>query len=244
MATDDQQNDGDGGGQHQADRSPQGGPETRCGDERNWRQASGLAKEKGLQDVPDGKFGHHNNTDRHQGQRPAVTHRHGDDDGEDRCQKRADVRHEAQHDGQDAPENRARNADHEHRRADEQAGEPVNHHLHGEQAAQPAAGLVQRGRGAVDIAGAGEPDQPVSQILAVEEDKGHHQNDDAKLGQGMNQNAQHRQDRRKRPGGRFLNLDRNGLCHYRAGSKRRLLGLEFDADFLKHIGGAFQRSTP
>ena len=67
----------------------------------------------------------------------------------------------------DAPEHRARDADHRQRGRDDEAESGVQQHLGQEIAAEPARRIVHGQRGALDVAEAEQPDETIAQIFSL-----------------------------------------------------------------------------
>ena len=105
------------------------------------------------------------------------------------------------------------------------------------------ARLVDRGGGAVNVAGPCQPDQPVPQVLPVDQDEGQHQHHDAELRQRVNQKAQDSSDRIEWP--HLLNHFHGHWCWCCLGRcrSRARRPLQFLAQVLENAGRALQRSA-
>ena len=108
--------------------------------------------------------------------RPSRGDRERQGDREQRRDHRPDVGDEAQDGRQQAPQDRIRHADEIQPDPDGDAVEQVDHQLHQQVAADPLRGVVHRLGGPGDVAGADQADDPIAQILALEqhEDHEHH----------------------------------------------------------------------
>ena len=98
---------------------------------------------------------------------------------EERRDDRTDIGDEAQQPAEHAPKDRVRNADQPEPDADRDGVGRVHDQLHQEISADAARGVVERLRGARQIARAGETDQAVAQILALQQHEDHEDDDDA-----------------------------------------------------------------
>ena len=111
MAAEHGEADRHGHGEKQAERAPQPGPEYGRDDDGDRRHAGAVAEHQRLDHLAHGQLAHHEQRQHQEEGRPAGIDGGGDEQGQRRGDKDADIGHEAHQPGEDAPGDRARHAD-------------------------------------------------------------------------------------------------------------------------------------
>jgi len=237
--------------EHKPDGSPQRRPEGRRDDDSHGRKASGAAVQQRFDDLPDQRFDDEKQR-RCPGQHPpARIDRHGQRKRKRCSYDRADVGHKAQHGRENAPQRRAGNPDQPQAAANQHAEARVEHELIEEKPAQARRGVVERRGRALQIVGARQPDQTVPEILALNQDEDHEDDDDPRRCQRRYERSDQRAQALQRAGIGLQHLHRDrpdaGL-RSRAGGQRisrcdRLGLVQLLAEILEHLGGTLERGT-
>ena len=111
MLAQDDETDGQGRGQEEADGTPEPGPEGNGDEQRRLREAQRLPVEKRLDHHIGEGLDHEEETDGEQGSRPAGEYRKAHGHGGQRAHQGSDVGHEAKGKGQETPQHDVGNAD-------------------------------------------------------------------------------------------------------------------------------------
>ncbi len=158
--------------QHQTHTAPEEGPD--CGGEHDGerREAGAPAVEQGLDHMADQRLDDQEEGGGPDEHCPGRIDREGDEQRRRDAHDGADVGHVAQHAGENAPQERARQADEHQPDADHSAESGVHRKLREEQPPEPLAGVVERGGGALQVLGADEADDAVAEVLALREREG------------------------------------------------------------------------
>jgi len=183
---DDQQTHRQGCRQHQAERAPQRRPERRGDDQRDRRQPGAGAVEPGFHEVVADQFQHHDQGQRPTDHRPAGVDRECQQQREHRTHQRPDIRDETQHRRQQAPQQRARDADQPQPGGHRHRVQEVDDQLHRQIAADALASVVER-VGGTEHAVAQQSDQAIAQVVRVQQ----HQD---QIDQGRRKNRSRRAD--------------------------------------------------
>ena len=229
-----------GGGEEQPDRTPQRCPEDRRHDDGERRQARAGAVEPWLDDIVADQLRHEEQSDDPQQHRPARIDRDGEGEREKGGQEGTQIRDEAQDGRQQPPQHRIRDANEIQGDADRDAVGRVHDQLHQEIAADPGSGIVEGLSGLVQVAGPGELDEAVAQVLPLEQHEDDEDDDKASGGERRQQWADDRLNHLQRAGAGRLQSDGHGLLRGAAaepsGCFRRLLfRLPLAGDFLAEI---------
>ena len=180
VATQDHQADRQGAGEHQPDRAPEERPERRRDQHRDLRDPHAVAIELRLDEVGDRQLQHQEQADDRQGRAPALRHGDAQRDRERHRQVGADVREVSEHRPKEAPEHRVLHADGQQAQAEEDAEAGIDDRLHQQEAADATGRLVDELGGRDDLPLAGQSDDPVAQLLALQQ---HEDNQDDRQGQ-------------------------------------------------------------
>ena len=216
-----QQADRERGGQDQPYRPPQRRPEGGRHDDGQRGQSRAAAIQPGLDQVVADQLQRHDQAQRHQQHLPARVHGKGQRQREGGRDHGPHIGHET-HDGrQHAPENGARHANEPQPRRHGQPVGDVDDELHAQVLAYALRGLVQRVGGHVQVA-AHQAQQPVTQVIAVQQDEDHEQQHDAGRGHGLGHAAQPLQHARR---GLLLGRLDLHLLHAGRGGAARYLAL-------------------
>ncbi|GJD78280.1 hypothetical protein NBEOAGPD_1494 [Methylobacterium gregans] len=236
--------DGERRRQDKADGPPEEGPDRRRQDHGDRREPGRVAVEQRLDHVAGDRLDHHEQDRGGDHHAPAGIDRGGEDQRQHRGDDGADIGHEAQDGGEHAEQGRARHTDDPEAEPDHHAERDVERELGQEEARQPARGVVDRGRGAAQVAGAGDADRPVPQVLALEQDEDREEQDQAGRGERV-------QDRPSESlkGLQHAGLRRSDLHGQRVRGRARLAlqlglgrGLERVAEILDHVDDARERA--
>src|SRR6478735_6357370 len=113
----------------------------------------------------------------------------GDSQSQRKCGSdcRADVGYETQHRCQDAPQNRAGNANQPQARPDNDSEASVQKELNQEKPAKTARSVVKCRCSTLQVMRARQPDQSITKILALKQNEDDKNDDDARCGEGMEQ---------------------------------------------------------
>ena len=179
--------------------------------------------------------------------RPAGIHRSGQDQGQKGADRATDIGHEAQDRRQHAEQDRTRHPDEPEAGADDRAEGDVEGELRQEEPAQPTRGVVDGRRGAAQVAGAGEPDGAVPQVLPLQQDEDREEEDQAGGGERVQDGPDEGTERRGEGSlrGRDHHVEGVGTA---ARSARKIFvlrgrGLQFLAEVLHHVDDARQGSA-
>ncbi len=165
--------------QQQSDRPPQQRPERGGDQHRDAGKPRAVTIEPGLDHKAGDELDGKEETGDPEHRRPARIDGNGERGWKRSGDNRADVGDETQQHRQDAPECRVRHADEPQPGPDQHADARVDRTLHQKIAAQVLGGVVHRRGGAPKIARPGQSDETVSQVLTLQQEEDHKDDDDA-----------------------------------------------------------------
>ena len=237
--------------QDEADRPPQRRPERGRNDDRDRGEAGAVPVDHRLDDMSDDRLDDEKQRGRPDQHRPAGVDGGRQGQGEQRRDDGADIGHEAKDGREDAPEHRARDANEPQARSDHDAKGRIQGELHEEEATETACRVVERRGRLLQILRAGKLDEPIPEILALQENEDDENDRDAGGRERLQQRRNQRGDAFQRTRRRLTHLDRDrsrllpgrGRLR-RCPARRGVLGLvELLAEILQHVGGAFERAA-
>jgi hypothetical protein len=126
-----------------------------------------MAVNQRLDDLTDQRLDDEEQRGRHQGHAPSGINSHGECDRKDGRDESADIGHEAKHHCQNPEQHRVRHADQGQGDADDEPEHDIECSLRQKVSAQALGAIVDGIGSALQVAGSGEPDQTVPQILAL-----------------------------------------------------------------------------
>jgi hypothetical protein len=156
-------------GQQQADRPPEPGPERDRAEQGHLRDARALAVDEGFEGEAAGQLQRHEEPAHQEGREPGGEGGQREDHEHEGSHPDADVGDEAQDRGEEAPEQGVRHAQQEQAGRDADAEARVDDGLHQEVVADALAGLVERAGGRGQPSVAGEADDAIPQVLALDQ---------------------------------------------------------------------------
>ena len=238
--------------QKQPHRSPEPGPEDRRGEDRDRGEAGAGAVEPGFNDVAADQLQDDEEGCRPEQHGPARIDSDREREREGGGDDRPDERHEAQDDREHAPEHWIGHTDQPQADADGNADSDVHDQLHQQIPADPLGGVAQGLGCPVQIAGAEEPDEPVAQVLPLQQHEHDEDDDDAGGRQRLDQRSDDglQQLQRRGVGLPDLNRDRLWLDGFRLERRcvflrRRRLGRLLDVlpEVAQHLPRALDKAA-
>ena len=175
---------------HEPDGPPEPRPEDRGDDDGERRQADALPVEQRLHDVVAQELEHDEQRDDERDLLPTRRRHEADRDRQQRRDPRPDVRDVAQHAGREPPQRGVRHADEVESDADGKSHRGVDDELHQQIAADPRAGIGERFRRDDERRPAREADEPIAQVLAIDEHEDREQQREPDGADGAEQRAE------------------------------------------------------